>query len=105
TRPLARHGEPGQEKLTFETVAKIRAVAERLGVPMADLSLAWLLKQPGVTSVLVGARNPEQLRENARAAELSLSEEVVQELSRITEPLKEAFGPNPDMWQGKSRYR
>ncbi len=105
SRPLARHGEAGQEELTFETVAKIRTVAERLGVPMADLSLAWLLKQPGVASVLVGARNPEQLRENARAAELSLSEEVVQELSRITEPLKEAFGPNPDMWQGESRYR
>ncbi len=105
TRPLARHGEPGQEKLTFETVAKIRAVAERLAVPMADLALAWLLQQPGVASVLVGARNPRQLQENARAADLSLSDDIVQELSAITDALKEAFGPNPDMWQAKSRYR
>ena len=105
SRPLTRHGEPGQEELTFETLARIRAIADRLGVGMEHLALAWLLKQSGVASVLVGARNPAQIRENARAAKVELADDVVEELNRVTEPLKEAFGANPDMWQSESRYR
>lgn len=102
-RPRARHGEPGAEKETFAAIGHIRKVAERLGQPMAHLALAWLLAQPGVGAVLVGARNAEQARFNAQCSDLSLPPDALDELTRIAEPLKAALGPNPDMWQSTSR--
>lgn len=105
TRPRARHREPGCEKETFEAIAAVRKVCEDIGRPMAEVALAWLLHQPGVTSVIAGARNPEQVRQNARAMDLHLDEAVLRELDAATRPLKRFFGRNPDMWQTDSRYR
>ena len=72
---------------------------------MADVAMAWLLHQPGVTAVLAGARAPEQIKENARAGALDLAPEVIGELNDVTEGLKQTLGPNPDMWQSESRMR
>jgi myo-inositol catabolism protein IolS len=106
-RPLARHGRPGHEAATFAAVDAMRDICEEIDQPMADVALAWLLHQPGVTSVLAGARNPQQMAANAQAADLDLDTSVVQRLSSVTEDLKNAFGSDPDMWAaaGKSRYR
>ena len=71
---------------------------------MAEVALAWLLHQPGVASVLVGVRNPEQVRQNARAAELELTPEILARLDAATIEVKRRVGPNPDMWQSASRY-
>lgn len=100
-RPHTRHGEPGAEALTFETIDKIREIAEDVGESMVDVSLAWLLAQRGVTSVLVGGRNAHQARRNVTAAELDLSDETVKCLDEATRPLKEKLGPHPDMWVPK----
>jgi myo-inositol catabolism protein IolS len=107
SRPETRHGEPGCEAETFAALGGIWQIAAELGRPMSDVALAWLLHRPGVTSVLGGIRNPEQARRNAAAAELMLPDDVLAELDAATEPVKQALGPNPDMWQGASdsRYR
>jgi len=104
-RPLARHGEKGVERETFAAIEEIRKISEELSIPMNELALGWLLSQKGVISVIVGARNAEQVRQNARAAELKLSSETVERLTEVTEVLKEKLGPNPDMWQSESRIR
>ncbi len=104
-RPEARHGEPGAEAETFSAIDRIRAVAEELGEPMGRVALAWLLAQPSVASVIAGARNPQQARENAAAGDLTLPDDVVRELSQATEALKEHFGTNPDVWESESRMR
>jgi aryl-alcohol dehydrogenase-like predicted oxidoreductase len=104
-RPQSRHGEPGAEELTFQAIDGVREVAEDLGEPMADVSLAWLLHQPAVTSVLAGMRNHHQARENARAGDLKLSSDVVDRLNEATRPLKEHFDGSLDMWQSDSRLR
>ena len=55
-----------------QAVEKLKEVAKDLGLTMSQLALAWVIAQPGVTSALVGAKRPEQARENAGAdAELS----------------------------------
>jgi aryl-alcohol dehydrogenase-like predicted oxidoreductase len=72
---------------------------------MAQVALAWVLGQRGVTSVLAGARHPEQIRENVQAAELVLPPEVMDELTAVTDALKSALGRNPDQYQGVSRFR
>ena len=105
SRPQARHGEPGAEKEAFESLRRVREVAEAEGVPMAQLSLAWLLKQTAVGCAIAGARNERQARENAGAADLDLSADVVEELSRATDAVKEKLGPNLDMWQADSRIQ
>jgi aryl-alcohol dehydrogenase-like predicted oxidoreductase len=104
-RPHTRHGQPGSEAELFEAIAQIRAISQRLGHSMSDVSLAWVLHQPGVDSVIIGARNPHQLQQNIKAVELDLSPEIVAELTRATEPLKQKLGPNPDLWQAESRFR
>ena len=105
TRPLARHGEAGYEEETFATIERIRQVARSLEIPMAELSLAWLLHQPGVTSVLVGGRNPDQVERNVRASSRQLEAETLDRLSQATDQLKSNLGPVIDPYQSASRIR
>ena len=104
-RTGARHGEPGCEEEVFHAIGKIREVADGLGEPMGNVALAWLLAMPGVTSVLAGARNVEQARMNARAAQLVLGEDVVTHLAEVGEAVRDKIGVNMDPWQGESRIR
>lgn len=105
SRSQARHGESGCEEDTFQTIAAIRAIAEEAGIPMADLAIAWLTKRTGVASVIVGARNAEQVERNLKAADVSLSDELIDRLDDATLSLKETLGTNADLWQGDSRVR
>jgi len=100
---MARHGEEGAESETFATIKAIQHMAEEINIPMAEIALAWLLTREGVISVIVGARNPEQVRENARAADLELPPDVIAKLTEATEKLKQKLGPNADMYQSESR--
>ena len=74
---------------------------------MAEVSLAWLLHQPGVTAVLAGSRSPEQILQNARAGSLHLTPDILRELAAATDDLKQRLGTNQDMYDGaaKSRFR
>ena len=104
-RAMARHGQAGREEQAFAAIARVRQISVEVGQPLARVALAWLLHQPGVTSVIAGARRPEQIRETARAADLELPAEVVQSLGEATTELKQSLGPDPDMWQAESRFR
>ena len=53
------------EKL--EIVRGLNAIAERRGQSLAQMALQWVLRDPVVTSALMGASRPEQLEENVRA--------------------------------------
>jgi aryl-alcohol dehydrogenase-like predicted oxidoreductase len=95
---MTRHGGPGAEPETAAALAAIRRIFDDAGLPMAKVALAWLLKQPGIATVIAGARNPAQIHTNAAAAALDLSDDVVAALNAATEPLKIKLGPNADMW-------
>ncbi|MFN2225232.1 MAG: aldo/keto reductase [Anaerolineae bacterium] len=104
-RPQARHGEPGAEEEVFRALVEIEGICDEGGWPMASVALAWLLQQPGVTSVIAGARTPDQIRQTAQAADLNLAPETVARLSAATDEVKHLIGPNADMWQSESRFR
>ena len=89
----------------MQKVEKIRTISGDIGVPMANVALAWVLQQPGVTAVLAGARKPDQIFENVRAADLGLNDEVLNSLSDATAEVKEKLGPNADPWRTASRIR
>jgi len=104
-RPGTVHDSEGCEKETFEAVSRIEAICAPIGEPMANVALAWVLQQPGITAVLAGARKPEQIISNARAADLQLTDEVINDLSNATEAVKKNIGPNADPWRTASRIR
>jgi aryl-alcohol dehydrogenase-like predicted oxidoreductase len=104
-RELARHGQAGCEKQTFEAIAEIRKVCDDLGEPMARVALAWCLHQPGVTAVLAGASRPEQVKQNVEAGALSLPADALARLDRATAEVKSLLGPVPDMWAAEPRIR
>ncbi|HEY0073773.1 MAG TPA: aldo/keto reductase [Abditibacteriaceae bacterium] len=104
-RLMSKHGEAGAEVETFATIERLSVIAKEAELPPADLSLAWLLAQPGVTSVLVGARNAEQARANVLSAQAAVSPGIVERLNAASAALKEKLGPNADMWQNPPRIR
>ena len=61
----------------LERVERLRPLAAEAGLPLAHLALAWVLRLPDITSALVGATRPEQVRENAAAADVSLSPDLL----------------------------
>jgi aryl-alcohol dehydrogenase-like predicted oxidoreductase len=60
------------EEHVLEAVQRLRPVAEDAGLTMAQLALAWVLRQANVASAIVGASRPEQVRANASAAGIAL---------------------------------
>lgn len=62
-------------------------VADGLGLPPAPVALAWVLGRPGVDSVLVGARTPEQVTANLAAAGTELPADVRARLDEVSAPL------------------
>ncbi|NQU45249.1 aldo/keto reductase [bacterium] len=97
--PPARHGEPGAEKEMLRALDRMREISARTGHSMTDLALAWTAARAGVSSVLVGVRNLDQLRENACACSLRLPAKIIDDLDEATLPILEKLGSNPDYWE------
>jgi L-glyceraldehyde 3-phosphate reductase len=76
-----------ESDVTPESIAIVRKLAElahQRGQSMAQMALAWCLRKPQVTSVLIGARNPEQVEENTRTLNrLGFSAEEEQRIESI----------------------
>jgi aryl-alcohol dehydrogenase-like predicted oxidoreductase len=62
---------------TLTAVQRLRPVAAQAGISLTQLALAWVLHQPGVTAVIVGATRPEQVRENAAASDVALTPDTL----------------------------
>ncbi|MBV6643730.1 MAG: aldo/keto reductase, partial [Cyclobacteriaceae bacterium] len=60
---------------------EIKPIAEKHNATLAQLVINWTLQQPGITSVLVGARNKEQVAQNAQALSFDLDKEIVDEIT------------------------
>ena len=77
---------PVDRPRAFRCVDAMRPIAQAHGVSVARVALAWVLQRPSVTSVIVGAKTLEQLKDNLAAAELQLSEAertTLEEVSRL----------------------
>jgi 1-deoxyxylulose-5-phosphate synthase len=62
----------------LRAVQRLAPIAEGLGITMAQLSLAWVLREENVASAIIGASRPEQVEENAGASGIELDEATVQ---------------------------
>jgi len=68
----------------FETVAQVQKVADELNVPMATLSVAWVLANPAVTSVILGASRLDQLTATLAAVDYNLESAVKSQLDELS---------------------
>jgi L-glyceraldehyde 3-phosphate reductase len=97
----AQHGSLSPELLTDEALARIRAlneIAQRRGQSLAQLAIAWTLRDPRVTSALVGASSVEQLEANVAALErLDFSPDELAEIDRY------AHDSGINLWAASSR--
>ena len=94
TRQNEKAGDSRRDEFDFPPVNKEKAydiidVMIKIGqtheVSAARIALAWMLKKPGVTSIIIGAKRKDQLLDNIAATELDLSESEMQELDQISE--------------------
>ncbi len=104
-RPLANHGEAGCETEAFEAISRVIEIADELGEHPAKVALAWVRSRPGITSLLVGARSPDELDLNIPAFEYTLPDGVADQLSAVTDPVKAKLGSSAHMWNGDNRMR
>ncbi|MBD3384996.1 aldo/keto reductase, partial [candidate division KSB1 bacterium] len=103
--PLARHGDEGCEEEVFAALDQIGGICREIDQPMSRVALAWLLHKSGIASVIAGARRPDQIRDNAKAVDLKLEDDVIERLDSVTDSLKKELGRNPDMWEAESRIK
>ncbi|MGQ9605715.1 MAG: aldo/keto reductase [Thermogutta sp.] len=81
--PLAQF-LPADWNRIYNIVDVLKEIASCHGVTPAAIALAWLLHKPGVTSVILGVRTMEQLRQNLAAAEVKLSAEEMARLDAVS---------------------
>jgi aryl-alcohol dehydrogenase-like predicted oxidoreductase len=72
----------------LEAVQRLVPIAEGAGLTMPQLALAWVLRRPEVASAIIGASRPEQVHQNAAAAGIELTADVL-------EAIDEALGDVP----------
>ncbi len=64
-------------------VERLRPIAEELGLSLAQLALAWTLRQPNVSSAIIGASVPEQVEHNVKASGVAISVEALAQIDEI----------------------
>jgi aryl-alcohol dehydrogenase-like predicted oxidoreductase len=71
------------------TVQKLKPLAEQAGLTMAQLAIAWVLQNPNVSSAIVGASRPEQVRGNVEAAGKKLDADLLKAIDEVVSPIAE----------------
>ena len=85
-RGVEAYSRRSTQERTWAVVDAVSAVADDLGVSMAQVALAWLVDRPTVTSVILGARTLDQLEDNLGAQDLHLSAEHTRLLDEASDP-------------------
>jgi len=77
------------DKPVLNAIQQAKQIAEKeAGVSLAQFALAWVLRRPEVTSAIIGATRPEQIVENAAAAELDIAPELFAKVEKLLAPLR-----------------
>ncbi len=87
-RAGSNHFKPGNLKKVNAMLAEFAPIAEAHNATVAQVVINWTIHRPGMTVALVGARNAAQARENAAAAEFTLSDEETARIDELAEGLE-----------------
>jgi aryl-alcohol dehydrogenase-like predicted oxidoreductase len=88
SRHLTGWSEPPvrDEEQTYDIIEELIQVGEAHGVEAAQVTLAYLLRKPAVTSLVIGARTDAQLEANLKAVELQLTDDEMERIDRVSRP-------------------
>lgn len=81
-----------EDERLLETVQELETFAQHLDVTLPQLALAWILRQPGISSAIIGASKPEQVEVNIKAVEIELSDDIYDGINELLQPISN-FGP------------
>jgi len=90
--------QPEHAQRVESALGRLRLLAEAKNITLGQLSLAWLIAQP-CTFAIVGARNSEQVLQNAKAGDIVLSEEELNEIDHIGQTVTDYLDDNPVLWK------
>ena len=91
---------PVDKEKAYDIIEAIQPIAENHGVSVAQIALAWLLHQKSVTSVIIGAKRPDQLLDNIAAVDVTLTAEELAILDRVS-----AIKPEYPAWMIERQSR
>ncbi len=75
---------PVNKNKAFDIIDVMQKIAEAKQVTVAQIALAWLLHQPAVSTVIIGANKPEQLTDNLNSVEISFTEDELNQLNEVS---------------------
>lgn len=84
SRRLVFDFPPVDQERAYDIIDVMETIAEEHGVSVARIALAWVLAKPGVTSVIIGAKNTDQLMDNIRATDVQLTAEQLDQLDTVS---------------------
>lgn len=73
----------------LSAVQKLKPIAESVDLTLSQLAIAWVLQNPNVSSAIIGATKPSQIKENVKASGVKLSEATMREIDRVLGSLPE----------------
>ena len=81
-------------------VQKLKPIADKAGITMSQLSIAWVLQNPNVSTAIVGATKPSQVKENVKASGIKLDADTMKAIDTALGKLPEMdptqnISPNP----------
>ena len=76
---------------TLSTIQELKPIAARLGITMAQMAIAWVLREPNVSSAIVGASRPQQVDDNVAASGVVLPQDALDDIDRVLAPLLATF--------------
>lgn len=74
---------PGVFQDNVRKVDRLRPIAERKGISLPQLALAWVVRQEGITGAIAGSRSPGHVKDNAGAGSIELSDDDLKEISSV----------------------
>jgi myo-inositol catabolism protein IolS len=90
--------QPANYQRVQAALDQLRPIAQAKGITLGQLALAWVIAQPN-TCAIAGARNAEQVLQNAAAARIQFSAEELQTLDTISRSVTDHLDDNPVMWK------
>jgi aryl-alcohol dehydrogenase-like predicted oxidoreductase len=85
SRRIAFDFPPVDKPRAYDCIDAMRPIAKAHGVSIAQIALAWLLHQRRVTSVIVGAKRPDQLADNIGATQVKLTPEDLEQIGKVSQ--------------------
>jgi aryl-alcohol dehydrogenase-like predicted oxidoreductase len=105
SKGLNNHGGEGAEDELISLLENMQLICEEKNITMIELSLGWALRQPGITSTIVGCRNIDQLVTNMKGADIKIDDELNEYLIKLSDPLLLKLGYSPDYISPISRIK